>query len=434
MKSQATPVETQRLVFRIVRPIVLGVVVTAMTAAIAGTSISGPTSRPIAASSGGRTQSGSDAVQLREAPSAAATLSFNPGSSVKVQQIIGDCDWAVMAAGGTCQQTASLTISKANVAANDIGDSFEQGGKLVFMFGDTKSNDPSQPWSTSKLPLVDYHQHDPVATTDVTDGEAPLALNFLLTSPPGAPVPTPFFVEPSYADGTKVAMGADDVPHAGIEFNNKTYVVVNTGADLSLNDPHQNSFSVLTSWDGTTNSNAFTALRTISKLPGGHFIINSLQELAPGEAGSSDTMQGILTYGIGEVRASNVYLSFDPAIANLPAVAGAPGYEAGGNTMYLKGLDDAGQPIWSTSESDAMPVVKDVVDPPTIAHLSVSYSKDLGLWLMTFDGGRTQQPDGTQTNGSPATDGVYFTYAPAPWGPWAQPQLIFNAIRDNGFG
>src|SRR5262249_23658651 len=131
-------------------------------------------------------------------------------------------------------------------------------------------------------------------------------------------------------------------------------------------------------------------------------------------------------------KMSEIYLSFTPEVPS-PTFAGAPGFESGSATRYFTGLTN-GQPGWSSNESDATPVVSDVVQGPTIDHLSVAYSQDLGLWLMTFGGGRDKQGDGTPTNGTPATDGVYFTYAPAPWGPWAPPQLIFNATRDNGFG
>jgi hypothetical protein len=290
------------------------------------------------------------AQTLDPASGSGTTLTYTPGSSVKVQQIIGDCDWAAMAVDGSCKPTASRTISNANVAANDIGDSFEQNGKLVFMFGVTRSNDPSQPWSTSSLPLVDYHQHDPIATTTATDGDAPLGLNFFLTSPPGAAVPTPYLVEPSYLDGTKLPMGADDVPHAGLVFNGKTYILINTGADLSLSNPHQNSYSVLATWDGTASPTSFTALRTISKLPGGHFAITALHDLTPAESGGSDTMQGILTFGLGDTKASDIYLAFDFGIANAPALAGDPAYDSGGATKYFTGLAN-GQPNWSSNES-----------------------------------------------------------------------------------
>jgi hypothetical protein len=43
---------------------------------------------------------------------------------------------------------------------------------------------------------------------------------------------------------------------------------------------------------------------------------------------------------------------------------------------------------------------------------------------MIYDGGRQ----------SPATTGVYLCFASAPWGPWSNPELIFNDKRDNGLG
>jgi hypothetical protein len=443
---EKTSMSQKKLTIRgIARPIFLAILLSAMIAAVAGTPVSGPISRPMAANaalgpapagvrSGGpqsgtpANQSGAEAAQsLDPAASSGTTLTYNPGSTVKVQQIIGDCDWAVQAAKGSCQATASRTISNANIAGTDVGPSFEQHetGKLIFMFGDTISNDPSARWSTSSLPKVEYHHHDPIAWSTATDGDAPVPLSFFLTP---APIPTPFFVEPSFIDGTKVEMGGDDVPHAGLDCNGKTYIMINTGADFSLPDPHQNYFSVLATWDGTTNASAFTALRPYSMLPNGHFIVTSLHGLTPSQAGGSASTQGILTYGIGAYKLSQIYLSYTFEIPSA-TFAGAPGFEDGLATKYFTGLTN-GQPMWSTNESDAMPVVSDVVQGPTIDHLSVAYSPDLGLWLMTFGGGRDKQGDGTPTNGTPATDGVYFTYAPAPWGPWATPQLIFNATRD----
>ena len=43
---------------------------------------------------------------------------------------------------------------------------------------------------------------------------------------------------------------------------------------------------------------------------------------------------------------------------------------------------------------------------------------------MTYDGGRQSQ----------STAGMYFTYARDPWGPWSEPQLIFNPKRDGASG
>ena len=100
-------------------------------------------------------------------------------------------------------------------------------------------------------------------------------------------------------------------------------------------------------------------------------------------------------------------------------------------TLYFAGLTN-GQPDWTTVETNAVPIVQDNPtngpawpnDSPTVGHLSVVYSTGLGLWLMTYDGGRN----------APETDGIYFSSAAQPWGPWSRPQLIFNAFRDMGYG
>jgi hypothetical protein len=116
--------------------------------------------------------------------------------------------------------------------------------------------------------------------------------------------------------------------------------------------------------------------------------------------------------GLGAYRASDVYLATIPASS----------FDTGAGTRYFAGLVN-GQPVWSSSESAAVPVVAEK-GGPSIGNVSVIYSPALGLWLMTYDGGRQ----------SPSTAGVYFTYAKDPWGPWAEPQLIFNQRRDGANG
>jgi hypothetical protein len=62
---------------------------------------------------------------------------------------------------------------------------------------------------------------------------------------------------------------------------------------------------------------------------------------------------------------------------------------------------------------------------PSIGNVSVVFSNELGLWLMTYDSfGRQSQ----------STAGIYFAYAREPWGPWSEPQLIFNPRRDGALG
>jgi uncharacterized protein DUF4185 len=316
-------------------------------------------------------------------PDSRVSLTYVAGSTVKVEQIIGEQDYQTKA------PTASRTVSRFNILANDLGSSFEDNGKLVFLFGDTVSGDPK----------VNFHAHDPIASSTSTDPNAGLVLDFF-TNSDGSPL----FVEPP-----GIGMGGDNVPNSGISLPDGVYIVINAGADENLSDPHQNAYSLLARFD--ENTKTFTAGRTISQLPGGHLVFDSVH------ASGAD----VLTFGTGRYRASDVYLSITPA----------SGFESGVGTRYFAGFVK-GQPTWSSSETSAVPVVQDNPlngpawpnDNPTIGNVSVIYSADLDLWLMTYDGGRQTQK----------TKGVYFSCAQQPWGPWSAPQLIFNAKRDNGLG
>ena len=116
----------------------------------------------------------------------------------------------------------------------------------------------------------------------------------------------------------------------------------------------------------------------------------------------------ILVWGTGAYRKSDAYLSIVPA-AQL---------ESGKGTRYFAGLDARSSPIWSDKESDA----KVIVQNGTMGDLSVTWCKDLGFWLMTYD------------SREPAPHGILFSYSPTPWGPWSEAQIIFNALRDGPIG
>jgi len=317
------------------------------------------------------------------------SITWSAGSTVKLEQVIADKDWAA-AAKGITTPTVSQTATRYNIFGTDIGSSFEDNGKLLILFGDTRSVDEN---------AVNFHAGDPIGWSNTTDGESGLLLNFF-TQGSGLPL----FVSPP-----GVKMGADDLANAGIRLADGLYLVINTGADVTLPVPHMNASSVLARFDEVAGT--FTAGRTISHAQGGHFVFTALH------ASGTD----VFMFGAGQFRTSDIYLSRTPAT----------GFWAGTGTQYFTGLVN-GLPTWSAVESDAVPVIQDNPtngpawpnDSPTVGSLSVAYSTDLGLWLATYDGGRQSTP----------TNGAYFSYANNPWGPWSQPQLIFQFVRDNGWG
>ena len=318
----------------------------------------------------------------------APALTWITNSSIKLEQVIGDVDWA------NGSNTVSQTIARFNIEGTDISSSFMCGTNRIFFFGDTIGTN------------VSYNAADPVAWSTTTNGEQGLLLNFF-TNSNGSDV----FVKPSGID-----MSGDDVPNAGICLSNVIYVVCNTGADHSATNTTQKragDYSVLVTFNQTNLT--FQTNRTISVVTnGGHFVITSLRQFGT----------NVLTFGAGAFRASDIYLATTPVSS----------YLSGNGTLYFTGLTN-GQPTWSSIETNAIPVVQDNPtngppwpnDSPSVGNTSVIYSTNLSLWLMTYDGGRNSiQP----TN----TTGVYFSCAPQPWGPWSTPQMIYNPTRDHGFG
>ena len=311
------------------------------------------------------------------------TLTWNPASSVKLEQVIGDKDWAAWAKGNTLP-TATQTATRYGILGTDIGTSFENNGQLMILFGDIL---PATPSPTFGAP-------DPVAFSTTADGDTPLQLS-VVTRSDGTPL---------YIRMPGIDMGGNNVPNAGIALSDGVYIVINTGATPETGQ--SNARSMLVRFDQAAGT--FTAGRTISQLPGGRFVFTALR------ASGSD----VYMFGTGIYRGSDIYLSTTPAST----------FWAGTGTRYYAGHVN-GQPTWSTSESAAVPIVKDnplntPTYSPSVGNVSVGYSTDLGLWYMTFDGGRQSQ----------ASAGFYFTYAKEPTGPWAAPQLIFNPTRDNALG
>ena len=323
-------------------------------------------------------------------------LRFRSGSSRKREQIIGDVDWAVPSV-----KTQSQTLTYANVLGNGLGYSFEHNGKLIFLFGDTigASSQYVPTYAPSVQPGL-WKAHDPIASTSAQSATDPLVLSFFKNGSG-----TALEVDPVFPNGRHVNMGGNNIPASGISVNGNIYLVCTSGCKVvGGKGDYSHAFSVLTRFD--PQAKAFHAIRRLSSLPGGHFVMTS-----PHLVGSD-----VYIFGVGEYRKSDIYLAKVPASS----------FESLKGIKYLHGPQRVLNqlPDWRPKLAMAEPVVRDPGSggsaAPTIGNLSVAYCKQLQVWLMTFDGGRNVQ----------GKAGIYFSYAASPTGPWSQPQLIFNTARD----
>src|ERR1700689_4501075 len=147
-------------------------------------------------------------VPLAMAQSGIPTLTWVPGSSVKLYQINGDCDWpawdaTITSKTPTCKSTTSKTATNGDVLGDDVATSFENNGELIMMFGDTiGATSAYYPTYIRCQNTFAWNAHDPIAPSSTQHAEDGLLLNFFLDGNHGLEV----------AKGTAVDMGPDNVP------------------------------------------------------------------------------------------------------------------------------------------------------------------------------------------------------------------------------
>jgi hypothetical protein len=335
----------------------------------AGTSPAGSASKRSAAGPAAEPR-GTPLVGPGKATALPPSVQHIVGSTVKLEQLIGDLDKE------RHQKTRGQSFSRYRIEGTDLGYSFEHDGRATFLFGDTIG--------------ALHGALDTIAMTDAEEPEAGVRLDFLTEGdryltirPPGIP------------------MGEFNVPVSGIEIGGQTYVAVKT--DHSTDRDEQTDRTVLTRW---TAPASFHPLRTISQLPSGRFSKLSLHLQTSEAPGLPAGGPWVFMWGTGLYRSSDAYLAIVPAVH----------FENGQGTRYFTGTDAAGEPTWGPREADAKAIVQD----GTMGDLSVTWCKDLGLWLMTYD---RRDPGG-----------IAFQYSRTPWGPWSAPETIFQPQRDHGIG
>jgi len=326
--------------------------------------VSAPPSAPGPALAAGPAPAARPANPHRE-----VALHYMPESTVKLEQLIGDEDKE------RHTPTSTQTFTRFGVEGSELGYSFEHEGHAYFLFGPTVGRLAREP--------------DTIATSDTTNPKSGVQLDFLTSGG------NYIAVQP-----TDITMALLDVPVAGISLNGQMYVAVST----NFTKGRATDRTVLTKF---TAPATFRTIRTISQLPEGRFIRMSMHTEPGPIAGLPSGGPFVLTWGTGKFRESDAYLSVVPAGE----------FESGKGIRYFAGLDAANAPTWSDNESDATPIVKE----GTLGDLSVTWCKDLGLWLMTYD---RRTP----------LSGIAFSYSRTPWGPWSEPQVLFNGMRDNALG
>ena len=293
-------------------------------------------------------------------------VEYVPGSTKKISQLVGDYDRQQQS------QTLNVTESRYGLISTDLGVPFHHRGRTYLLFGDS--------WGATVGDAIAY-------TTD-TNPEDGIDLTFT-----------------TYDDGTYkpviipgISQGDFEVPMEGVSVGSKMYIYHTT--DHSSTIVMGRSVLAVSEDDGDT----FSYLYDFSKR---HFINVSVVDvdLTEWPGFPLDTGNGLVIFGSGSYRQSNVRLAYQPADQ----------IEIPQSLRYFTGLDQNNIPLWSENEDDAIPLFSQ----PFVGELSVSYNPFLRKWLMLY-------------NCDPPR-GINFRSADVPWGPWSEPQVLFDPWEDNGY-
>ena len=284
--------------------------------------------------------------------------------ATKIEQLIGDFDRQRQ------EPTSNLTGQRYNLFFTDLGAPFHHKERTYLLFGDT-------------VPSA----NDPIAyTTDHSPGDG-LELHFLQDNVGNYnPITIP-----------GIRLSGFEVPMEGISIDDRMYIYATT--DHTQKVTMGRSVVAVSEDDGFS----FTYLYDFSS---SHFINLSIVKVDlsawdgfPGSAG-----EGLVIFGSGKYRQSDVRLAFQPADS----------IESQSSILFFKGFDHSGMPLWGSLESEADPLFSH----PVAGELSVSYNTHLRQWIMLYN----------------ADNAIVMRSAHKPWGPWSDAKIIFDPFEDNGYG
>jgi hypothetical protein len=312
---------------------------------------------------------------LRASFAEIAVYSPDVHQTVKIAQLTGEFDREINA------PTLSQTQSRFGVVGCDLGQSFEHLGRAYFCFGDTITDghirqDPS--------PALDT-----IGFTSDTDPSNGIRLDLNPTYPYVEGIDQGVFCVP--ADG--VSIGPASTP--------SVYMVFTTchRGDPPFGDTMGRSVLA------RSDNGALSFGSPLYELSRDRFINVSLQLVEnrdfPGLPDSRG--QGLLVWGSGGYRRSNVYLAYVPTTQ----------IEDRSAFSFYAGQAD-GQPVWSGDEAQAVALILS----GSIGELCVRRDPFLNRFILLYN------------SDNPAW--ILEQQSPAPWGPWTAPQNIFDAAAAYG--
>lgn len=291
---------------------------------------------------------------------------------IKRGQLTGELDRHIGA------PALNRTESRFGIRGTDLGSSFLHGGRSYFLFGDTARTAVPEPPKPGLNEFQRQNLLDSIAWSTDTDAEEGLSLTF----------------NPQHPLVPGVSQVEFEIPCEGLSAGSAMYVWFTT--DHSLRKTMGRTVLARSTDDGQN----FDSLYTFST---DKFINVSIERVRnsslPGLPDSDG--DGLLIFGSGRYRASDVHLAY------LPLDALDDGSKSRLRFWTLGG--------WRDDEGAADPLFC----AGCVGEFNVRWSFHLDCWTTLYN-----------SDNPPV---VVLRTAPQPWGPWSEPRTLFDPWRSGGY-
>ena len=342
-------------------------------------------------------------------------VTYVAGSTQKICQVTGQTDHEFN------RPTASQTETRYGLAGADLGYSFVHNGTLFFLFGDAQPTATFTGYPNGRSdPPRDPNYDDAIGFTSLRDLTTCPKVDFF-TDSIGA------YRSPKVAP---ITLRTNEMPIAGISEGGRIYVLFGTD-NIYANPPYASPPPL----NGVQNLGAGPTRTVVGVSDDNGSTWRYLYDLSTSLLASVPPHNAKFIYtaiaqgfdGYIYIWGSEGGLLFRQSV---PYLARKKAFlmDQPGEMEYFSGFGWDGEPLFSQSEADAVPLFRDYDGTsfkPTncMAHKGVEWNAYVERWVMLYD-----CSDETPLN----LRGIYMRTAKQPWGPWSAPQTIFNATRDHG--
>ncbi len=208
----------------------------------------------------------------------------------------------------------------------------------------------------------------------------------------------------------------------------KSYGIISTGSNLYMwvspdTGPSTTNFDRFTLYKSTNGGGSWSSISSVRWTSSDNIMLPSMLQFGQGYTGVPSHAAGyVYSYATRPYQINNGFQMQSPGVIYLMRVPTGQ-IETKSSYQFFSGLDGSGNPTWTSSVSEKVPVVQ--MADTGWAPMTVTYDAPLHKYIMVGDHNKN--------NGEICGRGLAVYQADRPWGPWSLVKEIDSFAEESTF-